>query len=76
MVETVSFRAAEAGVRTMTLGAEETARLAAEGIESTDDSSKFTCSSAVGDKVGHIKQITIQVMLDPASAVMSCCART
>ena len=44
-------RAAGAGVRAMTLGADETARLASEGVSPTDDDSKYTWSSTIGSKV-------------------------
>lgn len=52
MAEMFTLRAAGAGVRAMTLGADETSRLADEGVEPTDDGSKFAWTSAVGGKVG------------------------
>lgn len=44
-------RAAGAGVRAMTLGADETVRLAEEGIKPTDDEAKYTWSTTTGNKV-------------------------
>ncbi|CAM9674575.1 unnamed protein product [Ectocarpus sp. 12 AP-2014] len=44
-------RAAGAGVRAMALGADETSRLAEEGVKPTDDEAKYTWSTTAGNKV-------------------------
>eukprot|EP00752_Nemacystus_decipiens_P018493 g16580.t1 len=44
-------RAAGAGVRAMALGADETSRLAEEGIKPTDDDAKYTWTPSTGSKI-------------------------